>query len=224
MFFEPKTLIVIYKDEMIANQIKKLIETKDDTKESVTGTKDSSINVVTWTEKVWLANKKAGNISSKLLFIGNVKGVDSLIPVIDIKFEKHGVRYGWAGNQAVIYASPSEIKSIESYTAFHDDLDLLPIPQAVKDAIKPKSTLTSEKVTETNAETFEDNEVIEEKAKNAFFKKAGTVIGNFVSDISTKASNFSETNFKNKKNVERQMLFLGVVEMYKSGLEIFMNA
>ena len=30
MFFEPKTLIVVYKDEILANQIKKLIETKDD--------------------------------------------------------------------------------------------------------------------------------------------------------------------------------------------------
>ena len=30
MFYEPKTLIIVYKDEMLANQMKKLIETKDD--------------------------------------------------------------------------------------------------------------------------------------------------------------------------------------------------
>ena len=29
MFYEPKTLIVVYKDEMLANQVKKLIETKE---------------------------------------------------------------------------------------------------------------------------------------------------------------------------------------------------
>lgn len=42
MFYEPQTLIIVYKDEMLANQMKKMIETKDDTEDSVTGTRDSS--------------------------------------------------------------------------------------------------------------------------------------------------------------------------------------
>ena len=33
------------------------LETKDDTDDSITGTQDSSINVVAWTEKVWLTNQ-----------------------------------------------------------------------------------------------------------------------------------------------------------------------
>lgn len=45
MFYEPQTLIIVYKDEMLANQMKKMIETKDDTDDSITGTQDSSINV-----------------------------------------------------------------------------------------------------------------------------------------------------------------------------------
>ena len=139
MYYEPKTLIVVYKDEMLANQMKKLIETKDDTDGGLTGTRDSSINVVTWTEKIWLANKKAGKITSKVLFLGGIKGVDSLIPVVDVKFEKHGVRYGWAGNQAVIYADPGEIKTIDSYYAFYNELKSMPVPQAIKDASKPKT-------------------------------------------------------------------------------------
>ena len=137
MYYEPKTLIVVYKDEMLANQMKKLIETKDDTDGGLTGTRDSSINVVTWTEKIWLANKKAGNITSKVLFLGGIKGVDSLIPVVDVKFEKHGVRYGWAGNQAVIYAETDEVKTIDSYYAFYNELKSMPVPQAIKDASKP---------------------------------------------------------------------------------------
>lgn len=40
MFYEPQTLIIVYKDEMLANQMKKMIETKDDTEDSVTGTRD----------------------------------------------------------------------------------------------------------------------------------------------------------------------------------------
>ena len=61
--FGAETLIVVYKDEMLANQLKKMVETKDDTEDGkVVGTTDNSINIVSWTEKVWLANKKAGNI------------------------------------------------------------------------------------------------------------------------------------------------------------------
>ncbi len=224
MFYEPKTLIVVYKDEMLANQIKKLIETRDDASGAVTGTRDDSINVVTWTEKVWLANKKAGNITSKVLFLGDIKGVDALIPVLDVKFEMHGVRYGWAGNQAAIYVNPNEIKSVESYYAFHTELEALPAPQAIKDAIKPKMLPTQ------NEETEEEGNQTTEEAKGfiakgkGLFKKVGNSIGGVVTDLSTKALVFSEENFKNKKVMERQMLFYGVIHLYNEGLETFINA
>lgn len=186
MFYEPKTLIIVYKDEMLANQMKKLIETKDDTDGSITGTRDNSINVVTWTEKVWLANKKAGNITSKVLFLGNIKGVDALIPVLDIKFERHGVRYGWAGNQAVIYVKPSEIKSIESYYAFHTELESLPAPQIVKDAVKPKSSPIKSEASEV--ETLSTNEAKGFVAKSSgLLKKARESIGDAVTDLREKA-------------------------------------
>lgn len=223
MFYEPKTLIIVYKDEMLANQMKKLIETKDDTDGSITGTRDNSINVVTWTEKVWLANKKAGNITSKVLFLGNIKGVDALIPVLDIKFERHGVRYGWAGNQAVIYVKPSEIKSIESYYAFHTELECLPAPQMVKDAVKPKSSPIKSEASEV--ETLSTNEAKGFVAKSrGLLKKAGESIGDAVTDLREKAFVFSEENFKNKKAMERQMLFFGVIHLYNEGLETFVNS
>ena len=58
-----ETLIVVYKDEMLMNQLKKMVETKDDGgDEQIVGTRDASINIVAWAEKVWLGNKKAGNI------------------------------------------------------------------------------------------------------------------------------------------------------------------
>lgn len=224
MFYEPQTLIVVYKDEMLANQMKKLIETKDDSEGAVTGTRDNSINVVTWTEKIWLANKKAGNITSKVLFLGDIKGVDSLIPVIDVKFEKHGVRFGWAGNQAVIYVRPSEIKSIASYAEFHSALAALPAPQSVKDVIKPKIVPTEKAVSEPVEEEAEpEGKGIIAKGKG-FFKKAGDAISDTFADLGAKAMIFSEENFKNKKAMERQMLFYGVICMYNEGLETFMNA
>lgn len=228
MFYEPKTLIIVYKDEMLANQMKKLIETKDDKDGSVIGTTDNSINVVAWTEKVWLSNKEAGNINSKVLFLGNIKGVDKLIPVLDVQFDAHGVRYGWAGNQAAIYVTPKEIKSIEAYHEFYEELVALPAPQAVKDAIKPKVTLLK------NATEHEDkqyNETIQGKEGTGFLdrgkrlaKKLGDSIGDVVAEVSARALIFSEENFKDKKVMECQMLFYGVIKMYNDGLETFMKS
>ena len=223
MYYEPKTLIVVYKDEMLANQMKKLIETKDDTDGGLTGTRDSSINVVTWTEKIWLANKKAGNITSKVLFLGGIKGVDSLIPVVDVKFEKHGVRYGWAGNQAVIYADPGEIKTIDSYYAFYNELKSMPVPQAIKDASKPKTAPTKEQPQEEVKQESEEKKGFFAKGKDLLKKVEDTIVDGMV-DMAEKASIFTEENFRNKKAVERQMLFYGVINMYNEGLEIFMNA
>ena len=99
MFETKKTLIVVYKDELLMNQLKKLIETHDDDSDNMVGTKDDSINVVSWEEKVWLGNKKAGNIQGKILFLDEIKGTDKLIPVLDIKLDKYGIKFGWAGNQ-----------------------------------------------------------------------------------------------------------------------------
>ena len=223
MYYEPKTLIVVYKDEMLANQMKKLIETKDDTDGGLTGTRDSSINVVTWTEKIWLANKKAGNITSKVLFLGGIKGVDSLIPVVDVKFEKHGVRYGWAGNQAVIYADPGEIKTIDSYYAFYNELKSMPVPQAIKDASKPKTAPVKEQPQEEAQQETEEKKGFFAKGKDLLKKVEDNIVDGMV-DMAEKASIFTEENFRNKKAVERQMLFYGVINMYNEGLETFMNA
>ena len=77
MFETKKTLIVVYKDELLMNQLKKMVETHDDNEQGVVGTRDDSINIVSWTEKVWLENKKAGNIQGKILFLGEIKGTDA---------------------------------------------------------------------------------------------------------------------------------------------------
>lgn len=97
MFEMSKTLIVVYRDEMLVNQLKKMIEKKNDiAEETVVGTKDGFINIVSWREKVWISNKQAGNIKDKVLFLDDIKGTDKLIPVIDVKFDDCGVRFGWA--------------------------------------------------------------------------------------------------------------------------------
>ena len=134
-----KTLIVVYKDEMLANQIKKLVETNDDSETGgLVGTRDNSVKIVSWNEKTWLANKKAGNIDSKVLFLGNIKGVDKLIPVIDVKFDNFGVKYGWAGKQAVVYVDEKVLSDSENYSNFLSAIADLPIPESIKTANEPR--------------------------------------------------------------------------------------
>ena len=76
MFNETKSLIVVYKDELLLNQLRKLVETNDDTEDGVVGVKDGSVKIVSWNEKMWLGQKKNGTINTKVLFIGDIKETD----------------------------------------------------------------------------------------------------------------------------------------------------
>ena len=161
MFNTKQTLIVVYKDELLMNQLRKLIETQDDKDGEVIGTRDDSINVVSWNEKVWLGNKKAGNIQGKILFLGDIKGTDKLIPVLDVKFDECGVKYGWAGNQAVLYIEPKALMERKNYDEFVKKLSEMPVPEFLKSEENIESGLEND----LNAETIEDD--IEEIAVDA---------------------------------------------------------
>lgn len=202
-YMEPKTLIVVYKDELLANQLKKLIETKDDTNEnSVVGTKDGSVQIVAWTEKVWLEQKKTGNITAKVLFLGDIKGTDKLLPVIDVKFDQYGVRYGWAGNQAILVANPKTMKTRDDYASFIADLGELPAPASIKEAIKATE---NHKITVKNEEGKLD------------------VKGMFVA-IGANMADTAKDTFSNKKALMQQMLIYGVINLYNNDLEAFIQA
>lgn len=202
MFYtEPQTLVVVCKDEMLVNQLRKLVETKDDTGEnSVVGTRDGSVKIVAWTEKIWLDQKKAGNLGAKVLLIGDIKGVDKLIPVLDIKFDDCGVKYGWAGNQAVIAIDPKALKKEEDYNAFLEKLNALPVPEIVK-----------------KKQTAEHKGVV---AKDGIAGGIGALLG-FVAGIVT---GLAISIFSNKAAVKQQMLFYGVLSLYNNHLEEYMQA
>lgn len=202
MFYsEPQTLVVVCKDEMLVNQLRKLVETKDDKgEESVVGTRDGSVKIVAWTEKVWLDQKKAGNLGAKVLLIGDIKGVDKLIPVLDIKFDDCGVKYGWAGNQAVIAIDPKALKKEEDYNSFLEKLNALPVPEIIKkkQAAEPKDTAV----------------------------KAGVAggIGALFGIVAGIGAGLAISMFSNKSAVKQQMLFYGVLNLYNNHLEEYMQA
>lgn len=237
MFETKKTLIVVYKDELLVNQLKKMVEAHDDNKLSVIGTRDDSINIVSWAEKVWLGNKKAGNIQGKILFLGDIKGTDKLIPVIDIKFDECGVRFGWAGNQAVVYADPKVLTTRKDYDAFLEKLSALPVPsflKAAKESItvagtKHEAEAAVELPTEdvpgnADAATVADNE---KKSKKVDIlkgvRKVFSTGADAIGKVGTQVASKSEEIFRNKSLMKQQMLFYGVVSLYNDWLENFMN-
>lgn len=221
MFNTAKSLIVVYKDEISLNLLKKLIETKDDTESKVIGIPDGSVNVVAWTEKVWLANKKPGNLQGKVLFLDDIKGYDKLIPVIDIQFDKHGVKYGWAGNQAIIYTNVKELTDRDEYLAFVDELKELPIPDSYKEA---------KNVNIGNKEDVKDIESSEEESDSEsqqnVFLKAKEKLEKGVNSINNAGIDFAkklEDSFRDKNYVKTQMLLYGIIHLYNDHLNEFMN-
>ena len=222
MFETKKTLIVVYKDELLMNQLKKMIETNDDAEDAVIGTKDDSINIVSWTEKVWLGNKKAGNIQGKILFLGDIKGTDKLIPVLDVKFDYRGVKYGWAGNQAALYVELEELTNREIYDEFLKKMSELPIPSFLK-------TMNEDIVENTGEDSVAEivkQEGVDDKKNPAFLNATKKVLESGVDVFEKIGKNVavkSEEIFRSKSLMKRQMLFYGVVHFYWNGLENFMD-
>lgn len=227
MFGMPKTLIVVYKDEMLMNQLKKLVETNDDSETGeVVGTTDDSINIVSWTEKVWLGNKKAGNIKDKVLFLGDIKETDKLIPVVDVVFDDCGVKFGWAGNQAILYSDIKALSDRDAYISFLGKLAELPIPDIVK---KPQNLKIKEKNDENADDVEASVEIVEEKEvkkRLAFLRKAKEAIATGAEAVGKAGSLVADKAgdvFRDRNAVRRQQLFYGVVNLYNDGLEKFMN-
>ena len=228
---QPTTLIVVYKDEMFANQLKKLVETNDDTDEGVIGVKDGSVDIVAWNEKTWTAQKKAGNITTKVLFLGDVKGTEKLIPIIDEKFSKYGVHFGWAGKQAIIYTDDALFKDKNSYSTFAGEFNSMAIPESFK--YVPKAETTNEEPVdlvekeEKPEETSEDNSASKGlkallKAKQVIAVKldeAGDNIKKFGNEVAEKAEDLKERSF-----IKKQQMLYGVINFYYDGMNSFINS
>ena len=217
MFNETKSLIVVYKDEMLLNELRKLVETKDDTTEGVVGVRDGSVKIVSWNEKMWLGQKKNGTINNKVLFIGDIKNTDQLIPILDVKFDKYGVMYGWAGNQAVLTCDPKKLNSSE-YQEFLKEIENLDIPEAIKKANRIEEVEESEEV-EAVVSDEDTEETAEEKAEEgkkvpAFFKNMKKVaeagagkLGEAFEVASKNTEELKRNITKDRAAMKRQLLY-----------------
>lgn len=223
---DQQTLIVVYKDEMLLNFVKKLAETKQ---KSADDESETGVKIVSWTEKVWLAQKKQGNLESKVLFLGDIKGTDKLIPVLDIQYDEHGVKYGWAGTQAVLFADTKALNRQEEYEEFLAILRTMPVPEVIKGTEKLKKEVAVKEVEAEEDATSEEAQL--DGKKPGFFAKAKAAIGDGVEKVGdafnkagANASVAAQEIFRDKNAMRRQMLFFGAVKLHENGLDSFINS
>ena len=222
MFGNEETLIVVYKDEMVLNQFKKLAESRNRDQEYLAN--HPELNIIAWNEKTWLNNKKAGNIRGKILYLGQLKGTKELIPVIDIKFQKYGVCFGWAGNQAVLYGNRKNFKTKEEYLEFVSALNECSVPESIKEPINATFGEENDSEMQTDEEVVEP---IETKNKKGLFSRLKNGIGKGVALAKEKSSDLKDgwdNLTRSKKAVVRQMLFFGVDNIFKDGLDEFVKS
>lgn len=208
MFTDVRNLIVVYKekDEIALNQLKKMVDTNDDNMddETIVGTEDKSVKIISWSEKVWLDNKKAGNVADlddKILFLSDIKGVDKLIPTLDIKFERHGVKYGFSGKQAAIIIEPKKLIKKEDYDKFIKELEQI----CDSTVVKEKRNL------DFNDKTKNVKNGLQFAASTFIFGPLGA-IGKAISSVVT-----------DLKVVRNQQLLYAVIKLYHNDLEKFMK-
>ena len=222
MFGNEETLIVVYKDEMVLNQFKKLAESRNRDQEYLAN--HPELNIIAWNEKTWLNNKKAGNIRGKILYLGQLKGTKELIPVIDIKFQKYGVCFGWAGNQAVLYGNRKNFKPKEEYLEFVSALNECSVPESIKEPINATFGEENDSEMQTDEEVVEP---IETENKKGLFSKLKNGIGKGITLAKEKSSDLIDgwdNLTRSKKAVVRQMLFFGVDNIFKDGLDEFVKS
>lgn len=193
------SLIVVYKlkDEMSVNFFKKLIFKNDDLENEIIGVEDGTLKIVAWEEKVWLSNKVAGQISNKVILLDDVKGSKALLDVSDLKYNAHGIKYGWAGHQAIISIEENELKDECKYNEFLKDFSQC--AHLVDMEIFNKRPDDSKKIT-----------------KNLWkFLIPG------LAEITTVSS--LNSHFKNKELVRTQMLMYAVSHFYLNHLDEFIK-
>lgn len=133
---QPKQLIVVYKDELIAQQMRKMIEEHNQKLAAAHGdlAGPGPISVILHTSDAWDRDSVQGNSGDYVLFIGVQQKHDGLAQIMDVKYDSQGVRYGWSGKHAAITADTDALFKRDAYVDFLRDFANLPvqIPDALQ--------------------------------------------------------------------------------------------
>ena len=128
-----RNLAIVTKDELLFQQIKKLVETDDDeSEEVVVGTKDGTVRIIRWEESKWVYRNKTDAVDTKVIVIGDCKKTKGA-QLMDARFDQYGIRYGWIGNVAYIHADLRKIRGKGVYDEFLKELGAMRAPEIIKE-------------------------------------------------------------------------------------------
>lgn len=103
-----KVLALVTKDDLLFMLAKKLTDARN--KENA-GSLEEALRLVRWEEGKFEHRYRTDTIGEKVLLIGNSKSAGNAIKVMDVRFEKYGVKYGWIGSCAFISADLRKIRA-----------------------------------------------------------------------------------------------------------------
>ncbi len=128
-----RNLAIVTKDELLFQQIKKLVETDDDeSEEVVVGTKDGTVRIIRWEESKWVYRNKTDAVDTKVIVVGDCKKTEGA-QLMDARFDQYGIRYGWIGNVAYIHADLRKIRGKGVYDEFLKELGAMRAPEIIKE-------------------------------------------------------------------------------------------
>lgn len=129
-----RNLAFVTKDELLFQQLKKLVETNDDEDDEILiGTKDGTVRIIRWEEQKWIYRTKTDAIDTKVIVIGDCKGAEVGAELMNVMFDQYGIRYGWTGNCAYVQADPRKLRAKGVYDAFLEELKAMPAPEVIKE-------------------------------------------------------------------------------------------
>ena len=129
-----RNLAFVTKDELLFQQLKKLVETNDDEDDEILiGTKDGTVRMIRWEEDKWVYRTKTDTVDTKVIVIGDCKGAEVGAELMNVIFDQYGIRYGWRGNCAYVQADSRKIRAKGVYDAFLAELKAMPAPEVIKE-------------------------------------------------------------------------------------------
>ena len=127
-----RSLAFVTKDDLLFSEMRKLVETNDDEEDMIVGTRDGSVRIVRWDEKKWRFRRNANATSDKVIVMGDISGAKNDIKLMEPKFERYGVKYGWIGGCAYVDADLRKIRGKYVYDTFLAEFNSLPLPAELK--------------------------------------------------------------------------------------------
>lgn len=205
------SLLVIYKekDRDFFKHLKELVDSYDDTQDSIIGTEDGTVKVIRCEEKKWLEWTKRDNdfisrMADKFIFIDLIKYMDYEVPV----YNQYGVSFGRLDDRVFSISVDDDYEWTDYlYQAFSKELQELTDKEIAEINAYEKLKKSKKKTTEKAALAF---------AAFALFPPAVPFAGGAIAVDANELA-------KNKQLLREQMLYFAISKAYYEGLEEFMK-